>query len=86
MKEKKERTLYQCSHARVKGDRIRCRKGHTLLKKSEDGGIDILRLARGEPLAFRICQGCPDFDFMGPPLPPEERGWLKKGESNDNLA
>ena len=81
MKGKKERTLYQCSHARVKGDRIRCRKGHPLLKKSEDGGTDIEQLARGEPLAFRICQECPDFDRMGPPVPPEERGWLKKKEA-----
>jgi len=78
MKRKNARTLYECSHTRVKGDRIRCFKGHTLLKKSEDGGIDIRRLARGAPLIFRICQLCPDFDCMGPPLPPEERGWLKK--------
>ena len=86
MKGKDARTLYECSHARVKGDRIRCRKGHPLLKKSEDGGIEITRLARGAPLAFRICQGCPDFDCMGPPLMPEERGWLKKGETNDSVA
>lgn len=85
MKGKNDRTLYQCFHSRVKKDRIRCDKGHILLKKSEDGGIDIIRLARGEPLAFRRCQGCPDFDCMGPPLPPEARGWVKKGETNDRL-
>ena len=86
MKGKNDRTLYQCFHARVKKDRIRCDRGHILLKKSEDGGIDIIRLARGEPLAFRICQGCLDFDCMGPLPAPEDRGWVKKGEANDILA
>ena len=78
MKEKGKRTLYECSHARVYGERIRCRKGHPLLTRSEDGGIAIRRLARGEPLSYSICQGCPDFDCMGPPVPPQEKGWLKK--------
>jgi len=78
MKETKKRTLYECSHARVNGDRIRCRKGHPLLVRTEDNGIDVRRLARGEPLAYNICQSCPDFDCMGPPVPPEERGWLKE--------
>ena len=79
MKEKVKRTLYECSHARVYGDRIRCGKGHPLLARTEDGGIAVRRLARGEPLAYSVCQGCPDFDCMGPPVPPEEKGWLKKG-------
>jgi len=78
MKESKKRTLYECAHARVNGDRIRCRKGHPLLVRTEDNGIDVKRLARGEPLAYNICQRCPDYDCMGPPVPPEERGWLKK--------
>ena len=76
-----KRTLYECSHARVNGDRIRCRKGHPLLVRTEDNGIDVRRLARGEPLAYNICQSCPDFDCMGPPVPSEERGWLKKKEA-----
>lgn len=77
---KREVTLYDCSHARVSGDRIHCCKGYPLLARTEDSGIDIKRLARGKPLAYRICQNCPDFDSMGPPIPPEERGWLgKKG-------
>ena len=79
MKEKAKRTLYECSHARVYGDRIRCSKGHPLLARTEDGGIAVRRLARGELLAYSVCQGCPDFDCMGPPVPPEEKGWLKKG-------
>ena len=37
MREAKKRTLYECSHARVKGDRIYCQKGHQLLKKAADG-------------------------------------------------
>ena len=81
MKESKKRTLYECSHARVNGDRIRCCKGHPLLVRTEDSGIDVRRLARGEPLAYNICQSCPDYDCMGPPIPPEERGWLKKKEA-----
>ena len=78
MTEPAKRTLYECSHARVYGDRIRCSKEHPLLTRSEDSGIAIRRLARGEPLAYSICQGCPDFDCMGPPVPPQEKGWLKK--------
>lgn len=76
MKETKKRTLYECSHARVNGDRIHCRRGYPLLIRTDGGGIDIRRLARGQRLAFNICQKCPDFDCMGPPVPPEERGWL----------
>ena len=81
MKESKKRPLYECAHARVNGDRIRCRKGHPLLVRTEDNGIDVKRLARGEPLAYNICQRCPDYDCMGPPVPAEERGWLKKKET-----
>jgi len=81
MKETKKRTLYECAHARVNGDRIRCRKGHPLLVRTEDNGIAVKRLARGEPLAYNICQSCPDFDCVGPPVPTEERGWLKKKEA-----
>ena len=75
MKETK-RTLYECSHARVRGDRICCRKGCRLLFKSSDGGIGIGRLAKGNQLAFQVCQNCPDFDSMGSPVQKEERGWL----------
>ena len=81
MKESKKRTLYECAHARVNGDRIRCRKGHPLLVRTEDNGIDVKRLARGEPLAYNICQRCPDYDCMGPSVLAEERGWLKKKET-----
>jgi len=75
------RSLYECSHARVKGDRILCRQGYPLLVRTEDGGIDARRLAKGQPLAYSVCQNCPDFDCIGPPVPPEERGWLKKKEA-----
>jgi hypothetical protein len=33
---KNKRTLYECSHARVTGERIRCRHGHPFSLKSED--------------------------------------------------
>ncbi len=78
---KKKRTLYECSHALVKGERIRCRSGHPFSLKSEDGGIEVRRLTRGEPLALNICQACVDFDCMGPPIPDDERGWLKEKEA-----
>ncbi len=82
MKDVNKRTLYECSHACVKGDRICCRKGHRLLTKSADGSIGIGRLVRGKKLAFQVCQNCPDFDCMGPPLSPEERGWLNEKGGN----
>ena len=44
MKETKKRTLYECSHARVIGDRIRCRKGYPLMMRTDGDGIDIRRL------------------------------------------
>jgi len=81
MKETKKRTLYECSHARVKSDCIYCFKGYSLCLRSCNGRLDISRLARGQRLAFSVCQSCPDFDCMGPPVPPEERGWLKKKET-----
>jgi len=81
MKETKKRTLYECSHARVKGDCIFCFKGYSLYPRSGNGHLDISRLARGQRLALSICQNCPAFNRMGPPVPPEERGWLKNKEA-----
>ena len=81
MKETKKRTLYECAHARVKGESIYCRKGYPLSLRPGNGHLDISRLARGQRLAFKACQDCLDFDCMGPPVPPEERGWLKKKEA-----
>ena len=78
MKETKKRTLYECAHARVKGEGIYCRKGYQLGLRPGNGYLDIMRLARGQRLAFKTCQDCLDFDCMGPPVPPEERGWLKR--------
>jgi hypothetical protein len=73
-----ERSLYECFHARVKGDRVYCQKGHPLQDKGrQNGSISMQRLARGEPLVMSICQECADFEVMGEPLPSEERGWLR---------
>ncbi len=83
---RKKRALYDCSHARVKGERILCRKDHPFSLKTDDGSIDVKRLARGEPLQLDICQGCADFDSMGPPVPEEERGWLKQKEVAKHVA
>ena len=78
MKETKKRTLYECSHARVKGESIYCRKGYKLYLPPGKGHLNISQLAKGQRLTFKVCQSCPDFDCMGPPVPPEERGWLKR--------
>ncbi len=74
----KRRTLYECSHARVNGNRIYCRKEYPLSPRKKDSGIEVRRLARGEELALATCQNCHDFDGMGPPIPPDEMGWIKK--------
>ncbi len=79
MKEKK--TLYECSQARVKGERIYCNKGYPLSPQPGDGHVDFQHLAEGKPLAPRICQQCINFDRIGPPVPEEERGWLKVKET-----
>ena len=81
MKETKKRTLYECAHARVKGESIYCSKGYPLYLRTGNGHLDISRLARKQRLAFKACQSCPDYDYMGPPVPAEERGWLKKKET-----
>ena len=73
-----KRTLYECSHARVGGGRIYCEKGYVLSSKSEKGRLNIRRLARGDPLVLAVCQDCLDFDCMGPPMPHEEKGWIRK--------
>jgi len=78
MKEAKKRTLYECYHARVKGSRICCEKGYVFSLKSDNGGLDVKRLARGDPMVLAVCQDCSDFDSMGPPIPEEERGWVRK--------
>ena len=78
MKETKKRTLYECAHARVKGENIYCCKGYQLCPRPGNGHVNIRRLARGQRLAFKSCQDCLDFDCIGPPVPPEDRGWIKK--------
>lgn len=71
---KKKRSLYQCLEAKVKEDRILCAKGHPLSRMSV-GTIPVVRLVRGAPLELTVCQDCRDYKDMGPPVPPEERGW-----------
>jgi len=74
----KKKTLYECSHSRVLGKRLFCERGYPLSGKSPAGSLDVKRLAQGEPLELDICQGCPDFDRMGPPVPVGERGWKNR--------
>ena len=77
---KKKRTLYECSHALVKGKRICCDRGYQLSSQSEGGSLDVHNLEEGKPLAPKVCRQCGDFDSMGPLIPEEERGWIKIGE------
>jgi len=84
-----ERSLYDCFHARVKNGRIYCDKGYRLRETAgRNGALNVERLARGEPLILSVCQECADFESMGEPVLPEERGWLKVGNNRrpDNEA
>ena len=72
-----KRTLYECFSPKVLGAIIYCAKGHKL-GAAKTGTVLLLRLTRGEPLGYAICQGCPDFDSMGDPVPADEKGWVKK--------
>jgi len=78
---KTRRTLYECSHARVKDGRIFCDRGYPLTTQPGDGTLGMQQLAEGKPLAQKVCRQCGDFDTMGPPIPEEERGWLKIKEA-----
>jgi len=73
-----KRTLYECFNAKVKGDRIYCAKGRSLSWHSADGALDIKAMARGEPLVFAVCQGCPNFASIGEPLDKSEKGWVDR--------
>jgi protein-arginine kinase activator protein McsA len=73
---KVKRSLYQCLNAKVMEDRIHCSKGHALSVMSSDGTVATTKLMRGEPLELTVCQNCPDYDEMGPPVPKNERGWV----------
>jgi len=74
---KVKRSLYQCLQAKVKDGIVYCGKGHQLSYTNL-----ILKLVRGAPLELAVCQECPDYDEMGPPVPKGERGWMmiEKGE------
>ncbi|AQY72680.1 hypothetical protein B1772_01005 [Dehalococcoides mccartyi] len=84
MKKKKKRTLYECAHARVGTGKIYCDQNYPLSQASFDGSLDIQQLAEGRALASRICQQCINFERIGPPVPEEERGWLKIKEDVNN--
>jgi len=70
-------SLYECFECKVKGEDIYCAKGHHLGSK-QNGKVGLIRLARGDSLIFTFCQSCSDFDRMGDPIAPQERGWLKQ--------
>ena len=72
-----KRSLYQCLEAKVKEDRILCARGHPFSASAKGGKtIPVLKLMRGDPLELTICQDCRDYKEIGPPIPPEERGWV----------
>lgn len=67
------RSLYECFNARVKSPVIYCDAGHVLWYAGRP--LTMERLAQGDPLIIGVCQRCRDFDEMGGPLDPAERGW-----------
>jgi len=69
----RKRSLYECFNAKVKGDQIYCAKGNTLQTMSTKPLIR--QLERGASLICSVCQDCPNFDRMGPPLRKDERGY-----------
>ena len=72
-----KRSLYQCFHAKVLGDKIYCSEGYRLAGSSSNmNDLNINRLVRGTPLGLAICQKCKDYLEAGPPIPKSERGWL----------
>ena len=64
-----KKSLYQCFNARVKFETIYCFEEHDLRE------INVRQLMRGDPLVLKVCQGCLDYDEMGPPVDKSERGW-----------
>lgn len=72
-------SLYDCLEAKVKDDRIRCAKGHTLKKSTTDGNVPIISLLRGMTLNYAPCQNCPDLDrHDGPPVADKDKGWFQR--------
>jgi hypothetical protein len=74
-KPKVKRSLYQCFWAKVIGNKIVCAQGFSL---TLIGTVNIERLKRGMPLEVDVCQECPAYQEMGPPVPPGERGWIDR--------
>jgi len=73
-------SLYQCGKAHGFGDKIYCTAGHLISRRGTDNTtetLNMLDLALGEPLYFKVCSGCPDYLGMGQNIPKGERGWLK---------
>ncbi len=82
-------SLYQCGNAHCQGEKIVCIKGHRFSSDPffrDNGAISIKRLQRGAPLEYSVCQECPEYDEMGPPVPPKERGWIQScGLTGDGI-
>ena len=72
------RTLYECEHARVRGPRIVCEKGHPISTKTGDPFLETDLLAIGRRLGMSFCQTCPDFSSMGPRVAEDEKGWVDR--------
>ncbi len=67
-----KRSLYQCSHAKVKGEHVYCEVGNDL------GYEFYWRLSRGFPLEVAVCQGCLSYKENGDPIDKKDRGWCWK--------
>ena len=73
----KKRSLYCCLQAKVKEDRIYCAKGHPFSASAKGREtIPVLKLVQGDPLELTVCQKCPDYFELGPPVEKADRGWV----------
>ena len=78
-----ERSLYDCLHAHVKGERIHCAKGHRFQSEGErDRSLNLQRLAKGEPLVMGVCQECGWLDGTSKADLRDNRGELEAVKSS----
>lgn len=68
--------MFDCFECKIKGDKVYCAKGYSLRNPFKT--IDIIQVARGDPLRYKVCQKCKDFSpFDDPPvILDEDKGWL----------
>ena len=56
---KKRRITYDCLHAIVDSDKVKCNKGNDI-GTAKDGSMDLVSVLRGR--SAKVCQNCKDYD------------------------